>query len=363
MLPGDLTAELVAMIRAAVARGDLPPAAAAARAAGTWRPAPAGAPGTYATSLPFRLAGAQRDAPAAARLLAAGLAGRPQIASAAATGAGYLTVTVTSAALAQVAVRVARAGPGCARSDALAGQVIPAPAAADVAAAATWAQAHRQVAAVAVGRLAQAAGAVMADSPDRERMDHISPAARPAAAGATGNALAFAGRAAIAYALVRRAASPRDGIDARASVINVRQNPYYAVTFAQRDASATLRRAAGGGLRPADPAEVTPGALAAGAEQALLGELSWLPERAASAGRRARPDEFARYLEDLAGVYLDVREVRPVVPSGAGGAPDDSTARARLWLAAAVATALGAGLWLLSAGPPPGGGYLCETPG
>jgi arginyl-tRNA synthetase len=363
MLPGDITAELAAVVQDAVGRGDLPPAAAAARAAGTWRPAPGGSPGTYATSLPFRLTGPRCDAPAAARLLAAGLAGRPQISTAAATGAGYLTVTVTSAALAQVAVRVARAGPGCARSDVLAGQVIGAPAAADPAAATTWPQAHRQVAAVAAGRLALAAGALMVDNPDFERIDHTSPVARPAAAGPVEKAVAFAGRAAITYALARRPSSPRDGIDARASVINARQNPYYVVTFARRDASATLRRAAGGGLRPADPAEVTPGRLAAGAEQALLGALSWLPERAASAGRRARPDEFARYLEELAGAYLDVRELCPVVPPGAGGAPDAGTARARLWLAAAVAAALGAGLWLLAAGPAPVGGYLCETPG
>jgi arginyl-tRNA synthetase len=363
MLPGDIAAELVAVIQAVVARGDLPAAAAAARAAGTWRPAPGGAPGTYATSLPFRLAGPRCDAPAVARLLAAGLAGRPQIASAQATGAGYLTITVTPAALAQVAVRIAQAGLDCARSDVLAGQVIPAPPAADLAAAATWAQAHRQVAAAAAGRLAQAAGAVMVDSPDMERMDHTSPAARPAPASPAEKAVGFAGRAAITYALARRAASPQDGIDARASVINIRQNPYFAVTFAQQDASATLRRAAGRGLHPADPADATPGRLAAGAERALLGTLSWLPERAASAGRRARPDEFARYLEELAGAYLDVRELCPVVPPGPGGAPDDATARARLWLAAAAAAALTAGLSLLDAGPAPRRGYLCETPG
>src|ERR1700753_2097024 len=58
MLPGDISAELVAVIGAAVARGDLPPAAATAGAAGTWRPAPDGAPGTFANSLPFRLGGA-----------------------------------------------------------------------------------------------------------------------------------------------------------------------------------------------------------------------------------------------------------------------------------------------------------------
>jgi arginyl-tRNA synthetase len=359
MLPGDITAELVAVLTDAVARADLPPAAAAARAAGTWRPAPGGSPGTYASSLPFQLAGPRGDAPAAARLLAAGLAGRPQIASAQATGAGYLTVTVTPAALAQLAVRMAQAGPDCARSEVLAGQHLRAPAGADITTAATWAQAHQQVTAVAAGRLAQAAGAVIEASTDIfERMDHISAAARTAAAGPAGKAVAFAGRAAITYALARRQTSPRDGIDARASVINNLQNPYFAVVFAQRDASATLRRAAAAGLHPGDPAEVTPGRLAAGAERVLLGALSWLPERTAAAGRRARPDEFARYLEEVAGAYLKVRELCPVVPAGAGGAPDGGPARARLWLAAAAASALAAGLSMLAAGPAPTGGYL-----
>jgi hypothetical protein len=53
-----------------------------------------------------------------------------------------------------------------------------------------------------------------------------------------------------------------------------------------------------------------------------------------------------------------VREQCPGVPAGAGGAPDAATARARLWLAAAAAEALTAGLSLLAAGPAPGGGYL-----
>ena len=105
------------------------------------------------------------------------------------------------------------------------------------------------------------------------------------------------------------------------------------------------------------------GAGAAAAERSLLDKLSWLPERTASAGRRARPDEFARYLEALAGAYLDVRELCPVVPAGAGGAPAAATARARLWLAAAAVAALTEGLSLLAAGPAPDGGYLCEPPG
>ena len=40
------------------------------------------------------------------------------------------------------------------------------------------------------------------------------------------------------------------------------------------------------------------------ADWALLDALSWLPERVAAAARRGRPDEFARYLEDLASATI-----------------------------------------------------------
>jgi hypothetical protein len=126
MIPGDIGARLAAAISAAVAGGDLPAAALdRADAAGTWRPAPreaGGAPGSYATTLPFLL-GAATGLPAAdvAGLLAGRLAGVSWISSASVTGGGYLTVTVTPEALARLAVRVARAGDACARSTALRG--------------------------------------------------------------------------------------------------------------------------------------------------------------------------------------------------------------------------------------------------
>src|SRR5947208_911889 len=53
---------------------------------------------------------------------------------------------------------------------------------------------------------------------------------------------------------------------------------------------------------------------------ALLDALSWLPDRVAGAARRGRPDEFARYLEDLASATI---AALPFVGHGDRAAPGD----------------------------------------
>ena len=358
MLPCDIGAELARLIAAAVTAGELPPAAAAASAAGTWRPPP-GPPGSYASSLPFQLAARTgRGAPGIAARLAAGLRGRDWIGSASVTGPGYLTVTVTADALARLAVRVSQAGPDCARSNALRGQSRHAPRDADLITAPTWAQAQQRLAAAVTGRLAQAAGARVTYGQDFERMTSPGAAAgvRP---GPAGPAIAFAGADAIRYALARIPAGQAVAIDAGESVRQVLGNPFYAVSFAHADASATLRRAAALGLRPGEPAGFEPGRLAGPAERTLLGVISWLPERVAGAGRRGRPDGLTRYLEQLAGAYLDVAEDCPALPSGGRAAPRDAaTASARLWLADAARASLRAGLGLLGVPAPAGPGAV-----
>ncbi len=177
------------------------------RASGTWRPAPAGAggtPGTYATSLPFRLARASGADPAE---VAEGLAGRLRgvawIAGTSVTGGGYLTVTVTDPALAALAVRIPAAGAACARSDALSGTEITAPPSADLATAATWPQASRLVAAAVTARLAGAAGAAVTAGPGP-----YHPRPGP---GAPAAAVAYAGPDAIRYALARAGRARRAG--------------------------------------------------------------------------------------------------------------------------------------------------------
>src|SRR5215469_2794487 len=140
-----LTAELRRAITAAAGKGVRPDADPLLR--------PGPQPGSYASSLPFRL---NQDPRTAARALAARLAAEPWIDKADVTGPGYLTVTVTHDALAGLAVRVARAGPACAASDAL-----PGPPDTDPATAPDWPSARAALAAQLTARLAATAGATV----------------------------------------------------------------------------------------------------------------------------------------------------------------------------------------------------------
>src|SRR5262249_57963562 len=148
----------------------------------------------------------------------------------------------------------------------------------------------------------------------------------------------------------------RAGADARLAAAPHWGTPAYAVQYAHAHAGSALRQAADLGLGRGGAAEFQPRMLAHPSEQALLNELSWLPERVGGAARRARPDVLALFLEGLARAYFDCQEtcpaVRPglVVPDGAdrssAGRAATQAAAARLWLAAAARTALGARLRL-----------------
>ena len=270
------------------------------------------------------------------------------IRSASVTG-GYVTVTVTPGALARVAVRVTAAGPASARSAALTGTAVPAPPEPDLAASASWEDARRQLAAFLTGRLAEAAGARTCPSSPAERQAvpgwDGGPAPGPVAA-----ALEFAGAGAIRYALARLPPGTPARVDPGHAAAHRLDVPAYAVRYAHSRAASTLRQAADLGLSLGEAAEFGPQLLAHPSEQALLGELSWLPERVAGAARRARPDTFPRYLERLADASLDCQEQCPAVwPGIQTGGPQ---VVARLWLAAASATALRAGLDLLGVDAP-----------
>jgi len=295
------------------------------------RPGPE--PGCYASSLPFRL---DRDDPrAAAEALAARLAREPWIAAAEVTGPGYLTVTVTRDALAGLAVRIARAGPACAGSDALHGRTVSGPAAADPAAAPDWPSARAALAAEVTARLAATAGATVIFYPERI----VVPA--PALASPVPAAVAYAGLDAVRFALARM---PPGGRPPRAEGIarHVLGNPAYAVRYAHAAAAAVLRWATS--LRMG-PAGFQPRQLMAPPELALLDALSWLPERVAMAARRGRPDEFAGYLEELAARTIDTM-------STTGFTTIPSISSERLWLADAARTGLAAGLALLGIDAP-----------
>jgi arginyl-tRNA synthetase len=346
VLTGDLDRLLAAEI------GALRPPPPAITTAGTWQPAPPGsapAPGTYATPVAFRLAGGD---PAGALRIAMTLAAAARRAGwvrSATVTSGYVTITVTPDALARLAVRITGAGPACARGTALAGARVPAPPDPDLAAAASWEDARRRLAAFLTGRLAEAAGA---------RTFSSFPAERGAVAGhrpgeRTGPvavALDYAGAGAIRFTLARLPPGAPAQVDPGHAAARRLDVPAYAVRYAHAHAVSALRQAADLGLSLGDAAESGTWPLAHPSERALLDELSWLPERVAGAARRARPDVFARYLDRLAGAYLDGQEQCPAVwPGMAAGRPEIA---ARLWLAAATATALRAGLDLLGVDAP-----------
>ena len=292
------------------------------------RPGPQ--PGSYTSSLPFRIS---RDPQEAARALAARLATEPWIATADTTGPGYLTVTVTRDALAGLAVRIARAGPACAAGDALHGRTVPGPPGIDPAAAPDWPSARAALAAQLTARLAATAGATF--YPERNVVPPpVSPSPLP-------GAIAYAGFDAVRFALARM---PPNGPPPDAEVIarHVLANPAYAVRYAHAAAAAVLRWAAALGTRPGG---FQPRLLVGPMELALLDALSWLPERVAMAARRGRPDEFAGYLEELAARTIDTM-------STTGFATISSITSERLWLADAARTVLAAGLGLLGVDAP-----------
>jgi arginyl-tRNA synthetase len=318
------------------------------RASGTWRPAPGGGPGGYATSLPFLMAGEAGAEPARiAAGLAARLRGEAWVEGARVTGGGYLTVTVTASALTGLAVRVTEAGAACAASDALRGTSVSTPAAGDPAATPTWAAARQLVAGAVTGALAQSCGATLTVD---DRPVRVAPPgqADPAAA------VAFAGTDAVRYALARSAPVGAEPIDAARCVKGGLENPFFLVRYAHAQAASVLRWAGDLGVERGAAEGFRGGLLWHRGELELLAAMSWLPERVAAAARRRRPDVLARHLECLASRWLDCAEGLPALPFGGRSASrDPAEASARLWLAAAARTAIAACLRLLGVAAPP----------
>ena len=330
----------------------------------------------YAASVALTLGANPR---ATATTLAATLAREEWIARVVVTGPGYLTITVTPEALDAVADQVAQAGPACVTSDALAGETVTAATMGDPLAAATWEKARTALAAQLTVRLAAAAGATVAGiaATERKRLTFpahlVSPgsAGRPAAAtrhftnsdGPVAAAVSFAGCDAVTFTLARAAPGKPLRIDPEIIARRVLSNPAYAVRYAHARAASGLRwAAASAGETTSSPSIVAaagadtmavsaigPGRRNSGGSsprEILLDALSWLPERVATAARRGRPDEFARYLEDLANVTVDV--LSSASRQGSAAAPGSD----RLTLARAARTGLAAGLGLLGVAAP-----------
>jgi arginyl-tRNA synthetase len=356
VIPGDLGTQIAGALRAAAAAGEVPPGAIGLGAAGTWRPVPpqaGGAPGTYATSLPFALARhTGHGAAEAAAALAARLRGGAGIDHVSVTGGGYLTVSVTAAALTGLAARVVAAGPACAASDALSGTRVSVPGHPDLAVAASWEQAWQWVADEITGRLGRAAGAQVYIQIQAKRA--VPPAAAPLAGQSTvAGAIAFAGADPVRYALAAAAAGGARAMGRQLPVPNALSDPFVAVRNAHADAASTLRWAAELGIGRGEPESLASGLLAHPRERELLAAISWLPERVAGAARRRQPRELAWYLEFLARAWLDCRESCPALPFGGQSAPrDEAGMAARLCLADATRTALAAALGLLGVAAP-----------
>jgi arginyl-tRNA synthetase len=354
----DLDVALADAIRAARTAGEVP-APPAPGTPGTWRPAPPGAgPGTYASTIAFRLAQRADPRDVAARL-ATRLRARQEISEVTVTGGGYLTITVTPDTLAALAVRITEAGPPCARSDTLGGATLTAPGRADLATARTWDEAYQWLISEVTGRLAAAAGAqVLWTDPAARPLPAHSP---PRTSSPVADSINFAGVDAVRYALCRiRPPAPGSGRMPAHAVTGVRAtaeqhlgNPAYAVRYAHAHAASALRQAADLGLDKGAAAYAQSRLLVHPRELALLDAMSWLPEQVGGAARRGRPHVLAVYLENLAAAYFDCQEGCPAVPPGLPDEPPGHpVTRARLWLVAAARTTLGTGLGLLGVAAP-----------
>jgi arginyl-tRNA synthetase len=299
---------------------------------------PTGTPGQYASSVAFAFGEpAGHVAARIAALLAEEHIGRTEV-----TGPGFITITVPPAALADLPERIIAAGPACASSDALLGLTVPAPPLADPLAAPDWAEARTALAAQLTARLAAAAGATVAlhGLEERSRSSASDPAGSVAAA------VAFAGADAVLFSLARAVPGRPAGIDRLIIARQVIDNPAYAVRYAHARAASELRWAADSRETTALSGQAVPRHSPAGQGDLLMDALSWLPERVATAGRRGRPDEFARYLEELASATIAAL-ICAGIPGSAQGPGTD-----RLGLAGAARTGLAAGLGLLGISAP-----------
>jgi len=321
------------------------------------RPGPA--PGTYATSIAFGLSALLvRTTPAqVAATITTRLADVAWIAEAAVTGGGYVTVTVTPEALASVAARVTAAGPACVRSQVLRAVALPQPPPAALQAGGrgggrgqqasrTWEEARAALAAELTARLAEAAGATLlpaGNGPEEAGGTRLGRSRSDQGNGPVADVVAVAGADAVRFALARVIPGKPATVDGTQAARNSLDNPAYAVRYAHARAVSGVRWAAALGA-PAQGEAAVASLPADPAERALLDALSWLPERVAVAARRGRPDEFARYLEDLA------RATIAAVPFVRPG--DNERIALASALARAARTGLAAGLGLLGIAAP-----------
>ena len=358
MILADLDSEVAAVLAALAARGRLPAPSAQLSLGGTWRAVPDGDPASYATAVPFQVAGAAGLRPAqVAAEVAGSLRAVPWIEAATPSGDGYLMVTVTRQALAASAARMAAAGLACADSAILRGTATTSRPWPDLAAARGWQHAWQLQADAMINKLARAAGAAVTDFSGRERGSTDTRQAGPTRSGVA-DAVAYFGSDSVRYRLARtmpghplRPASL--GLTSTRMPGTPMPDPLYPVQQAHAAAASAARWAADLGLQAAEITDGLGRELSSPAELTLLGLLSFLPVRVAAAARRRRPDELPRYLEQVSVAWLTCRLEAPALPFGGRAAPRDPVqAGARLVLARAVAAVIAAGLALTGVAAP-----------
>ena len=328
---------------------------------------PTGTPGQYASSVAFAFS---EPAGRVAARLAAELDQDEHLGRAEVTGPGFITITVRPEALAGLPERIVAAGPACASSDALLGRTVPVPPPADPLAAAGWEEARAALAAQLTARLAAAAGATAADHRHSERSLNSDPRPHDPAPEITA-AVAFAGADTVRFSLARAIPGRPVAIDPLIIARHMIDNPAYAVRYAHARAASGERWAAAvsrgedppyplmrwlaGPMKGEDIGPASQRGYLGNASSGvlvLLDALSWLPERVATAARRGRPDEFARYLEELA--RAAIAALICAVPASPAGDPESARAPGadRLGVAGAARTGLAAGLGLLGVSAP-----------
>jgi arginyl-tRNA synthetase len=298
--------------------------------------------GDYATNVALQLAGAAGRSPyEVAAVLAPRLAREPGIAQVEIAGAGFLNITLSARAYADVVRQVREQGAVYGRGDGLAGQHVTAVPDADPGeSGATPLRAG--VVAEAVNALLRAAGA---EPGPPEPLRVTEPPARGEAAPAPEQL----GPDALRWALLRPPGEDAPRLDPAVLLAQREANPLFRVRYAHARTRAVLRNAQDLGVRVECPAgDDDP--YRHPAETELLGLVADFPRVVETAARRRAPDRLARHLERLADAYLRFQDECPVLPKGDEKPSAVHAARTRL--ADATGIVLADGLHLLGISAP-----------
>ncbi|NJP44995.1 ArgS-related anticodon-binding protein NrtL [Actinacidiphila epipremni] len=355
MTPAELSWTVLSTVRRAVAADEL--RVAVPEKVVVQRPPRPGC-GDYATNVALQLAGAAgRSAYEVAAILAPRLAKEPGIAQVEIAGAGFLNITLSARAYADVVRQVREQGERYGYGDGLAGErvtVVPeadgglggAAGGAGVGGVAGGVGVRARLVAEVVNTLLHAAGA----RPGREETLRVAEPAQPPApvpdpahraTDDPGTAAPALGPDETRWALLRPPGEDTPRLTA--SLLEQREsNPLFRVRYAHARTRALLRNAQDLGVRiegrERDPYRHP-------AETELLGLVADFPRVVETAARRRAPDRVARHMERLGDAFLRFQDECPALPKG--DEKPSAVHAARLRLADATGIVLAGGLHLL----------------